>query len=335
MKDFLIKFTALTLSAFILLLFTPAYAAGALTSLSDTMTRLKAATASDHTFKLSTPTALTDTTDKIEITFPAGFTVGSVDFSDIDLSHGASTGYETEEGLAALADATNWGAAFSGQILTLDHPTNALNGDIAANDKIVVEIGLAASGGNAQISNPSAGTYVIDIKTKDGAAETDTGKVAAAIIADDQFTVSTSVDPSITFTLNDTVVMLPALSIGSVSTDTTSFTVNTNAISGYVVTVTEDGNLRFGANDINDVADGTVTAGSEEYGVSTSKSSQTIAQTSGNNATAMDATNKQCASATGPVSSDSTTLTLHASMAGSTTAGAYSHTVTVIATANF
>jgi len=302
------------------------------------MTRIAVSVDSNHTIRFTTPTGAGDDTDTIIITLPSDFDTTTVDYTDIDLSFGATTGYENELTLAGTADATNWGAAFGGtgnRTLTLTHPTNAANGDITAANKVVIEIGTNASGGDQAINNPTTdGTKVITIAGAFG----DTGSIAIAIADgtyDDQFTVSATVDPSITFTLNDDAVNLGTLTIGSVNTDTTSFTVNTNASGGYTVTATEDGNLRFGANDINDVADGTVTAGSEEYGMSTSKSGQTFAQTAGNAATAIDGTAKQCASAAAPASSDSTTLTLHAGVAGATPAGSYSHIVTLIATGNF
>ena len=138
------------------------------------------------------------------------------------------------------------------------------------------------------------------------------------------------------FTINDTAVDLGALDTASVSTDTTNFDVTTNASSGYTVTITEDGNLRDGGNDVNDVGDGTVTAASEEYGVSTDETdSVDIALTSGNNATAIDATNKSAATQSGPISSDNTVLTFHASISLTTNPGNYTHTTTMIATGNF
>jgi paraquat-inducible protein B len=155
------------------------------------------------------------------------------------------------------------------------------------------------------------------------------------VVDDDQFTVNATVDPSITFTLNDITVTLGTLTVSQVYTDTTSFTINTNATGGYSVTATEDGNLRTATADINDVSDGTVNLGNEEYGMSTNKATQDFAQTGANAATAIDGTAKHCASAGGPVSSDTTTLTLLAAVSGTTPAGSYSHIVTLIATGNF
>src|SRR3990172_12621636 len=153
---------------------------------------------SDHTIRFTTPTGAGDVGDKIEITMPTGFTIGSVDHTDMDLSHGASTGYETEEVLAATASATDWGASFTGQILSLEHPTNGANGDITGTDKVVVEIGNNASGGNAQIQNQAtAGTYTISIAGDFG----DTGSLAIVIITNDQVQLTAAVDPSITFSI--------------------------------------------------------------------------------------------------------------------------------------
>lgn len=333
---------------------TPVYAAGALASLSNTMSRLKTGEASNHTFKFTTPTVLTDTTDKIEITFPAGFTVGSVDYTDIDLSHGASTGYETEETLAAAADGTNWGAAFSGQVLTLDHPTNAANGDIAINDKIIIEIGLNAAGGNAQITNPSSNTYVIDIKTKDGATETDTGKVAVAIVDNDEFTVNASVNPTITFNVSTTSTSFtaPLSSTSVTSTSTVTLTTSTNAEGGYTITVQDQGNgtnpglwsaaanfLIGSANySYGDSADLGSVAG---YGLQGSSSTATISTSpinysvTGNNVGGLERTAQALASYGDPADAQTVDLLFKAKVTGSTPAGSYIDTIRVIATANF
>lgn len=303
------KIIAVTAVLILNLSISPVHAAS-LTSLSDTMSRIKAGETSDHTIKFTTPSGI-HSGDTVTLTFPpSSFTMpGSL--TGVTIANGA--------GADNAVTSTTWSAP----TLTITASGTSI---VTAGNIATIKIP------SAQITNPaSSNTYVTSIAGTFG----DTGKIASVIIADDQFTVSTSVDPSITFTLNDLVVNLPTLTVGSVSTDTTSFTINTNSTNGYVVTLNEDGNLRSGVNDINDVVDGVVTAGSEEYGVSTSKSGQIITQTSGNNATAVDGANKTCASASGPASSDTTTLTLHAAIAGSTPSGNYSHIVTVIATANF
>jgi len=94
------------------------------------------------------------------ITFPSGFGIGSVDYTDIDVSWGSSTGYENELTLAATCSDSTWGAAFSGQVLTI----TSCSGTISSTSKVVVEIGTNASNGDQQIENPdTSGTYVISI----------------------------------------------------------------------------------------------------------------------------------------------------------------------------
>lgn len=326
------KLLSAVLALIVLAAYAPVYAAS-LTTLSDTMTRMAVSVDSNHTIVFTTPSGV-EAGQNFTIVFPADFDTTSVDYTDIDINDDA-----TPLTLGSSPSGATWGAVFGGtgnRTLTVTSGTSV----IATSSVITVIIGTNASGGDQAINNPSTeGTKMITIGVDNsGTVNDDTGSLAIAIADgtyDDQFTVSANVDPSITFTLNDATVTLNTLSVGSVNTDTTSFAVNTNAVGGYSVTAVEDGNLRTASADINDVADGVVTAGSEEYGMSTSKSGQVFAQTSGNAATSITGTPKQCASASGPVSSDTTTLTLHASVAGTTPAGIYAHTVTLMATANF
>lgn len=313
--------------------FTPLAFAASLTALSDTMSRAMVGLDSNHEIKFTTPSGVA-AGQNFTIVFPSDFDTTTVDYTDIDITDDA-----TPLTLAGTPSGATWGAVFGGtgsRTLTVTSAT----GVISAGSAIIVLIGTNASGGDQAINNPSTdGTKLITVNVDNaGTASDDSGQLAVAIADgafDDRFTVSGTVDPSITFTLNDNAVNLGTLTVSSVNTDTTSFTMNTNATGGYTVTATEDGNLRYGGADINDVSDGAVTAGSEEYGMSTSKTGQTIAQTSVNAATAIDATKKQCASAAAPASADTTTLTLHAGVAGTTPAGVYQHTVTLIATGNF
>ncbi|KKL68982.1 hypothetical protein LCGC14_2119560 [marine sediment metagenome] len=60
--------------------------AAAITPASDTMSRLKISTLSNHTIVFTTPTGVDASSDTITVTFPAGFTIGSVAFGDMDLS---------------------------------------------------------------------------------------------------------------------------------------------------------------------------------------------------------------------------------------------------------
>lgn len=123
------------------------------------------------------------------------------------------------------------------------------------------------------------------------------------------------------------------LSFGSaplttVASDSLTLTVTTDSVTGYATTITESGNLASGANDINDVSDGIVTAGSEEYGISTSGTDGQLALDTAISGTVTVASNS------GSVSASATLITFEAAAAQSTKAGSYSHTVTITATAN-
>jgi len=144
----------------------------------------------------------------------------------------------------------------------------------------------------------------------------------------------------IIFTISTSTVNLGTLSASGVTTASHTITVTTNAPSGYLVTVVEDGNLRSGANDVNDVSGGTVDVGSEEYGLATSKSGQTITQDAScgpdpDNASAITASTQSVSSSALPIDSDTTTLCYSASISGATPGGSYSHILTYIATGTF
>ena len=162
-----------------------------LTSMSDVMSRQKIGVASNHTVTFTTPAGVDASSDTITLNF-TGFTLGSVAFSDIDLTHGPSTGLETSETLVAAAAAGTWGASVVGTIITLTPPTDAAAGEIAANDKVIITIGTNASGGAIQITNPSsAGAYAVTLAGNFG----DTGGIGVPIVVDDQVAVTATVLP--------------------------------------------------------------------------------------------------------------------------------------------
>lgn len=325
-----------------------------LTALSDTMSRLADSTPvavySDHTIRFTTPTGAGDVGDIIEITMPVGFAIGLVDYTDIDLSHGASTGYETEETLAAAADATSWGASFTGQVLSLEHPTNGANGDITATHKVVIEIGQNATGGgaNTQIQNhATAATYTISIAGSFG----DVGEIAIVILANDQFTVTGTVDPTITFSLSANATDFGAISSSSVTTSVPNITltISTNADNGYTITIRDAGNTTnpglynstavflIGSADYsyNNSADLSAVAG---YGIQCASVSATCTapyNVAGDNVGGYELAAQTFATYDNPASSHTVTVTSKAKVTGATPAGSYTDTVTVIATGNF
>lgn len=328
--------------------------AGALTALSDTMSRLDDAVASNHEIKFRVATAVNGSSDTITITFPAGFTIGSTDYTDIDLDHSVDTGYGTSETLAATPAAGVWGAAFSSQVLTLTAPTDAGGSEIAANEYVRVRIGLNASGGDQQITNPSNGTYTIDI----GGTFGDSGKIAVAILTNDQVVVSTTVDPYLTFTLSQNTVSLTR-SGGASNPDynntgfnngtANTLAANTNGASGYTISYYGD-TLKYSTHSIDAMASaGASSTGTEQFGLNLKDNTtpNTGANPSGGSgAPATDYntadqyrfianTTTTLASASAPSVTTTFTVSYIVNVSQTTEAGNYSTTLTYICTGNF
>ncbi len=130
--------------------------------------------------------------------------------------------------------------------------------------------------------------------------------------------------------LSTTTVSLGQLSIASVASATVTTTVTVDSSSGYTLAIAEAGNLASGANDIDDVADGAVTAGSEEYGIRTSGADGQLAVD-----TAITGASLTVASNAGAVNSSATAVDFRASIdTTKTRQGNYTHTVTFTLTAN-
>ena len=89
--------------------------------------------------------------------------------------------------------------------------------------------------------------------------------------------------PQVTVTLSSNAINLNTLTTSAVNTASHTISVTTNT-GGYTARIYEDDNLcRIvlpcnSANDIADVADGAVTANSEEYGLATSQAGRDITQ---------------------------------------------------------
>ncbi len=323
--------------------------AASLTSIQDTMSRLQDTTLSNHEIRFVTPTGVDASTDTIIITFEATFAMGSVAFGDMDLEID-TTGdisdcgsFVTSKTLAAAPSTSpTWGAAVSGQAVTFTAPTDAASGEIAAGSCVQIEIGTNASGGSNQITNATSdGSKTIPITGTFG----DTGSFAVPIMTGDQVTVTATVDPTITSSLSSTTCALGTLSDTTINFCPITNTVSTNAASGYSATIADDGNLRDGANDINDeTGDSDVDQGSEEYGASSNDTTgtQAIVDSTGCDddgiveaATALTTTAQEYADNTGPVSGEATIVCHSASIDATTPAGSYSHIVTHITTGTF
>ncbi len=340
------------LSLFLILslffIFTPSVHAASLATLSDTMTRIRVSTASNHTMVFTTPTGVA-AGQTVIVTFPDGTANGFVGTSGIDYTDVDVLDDGTDLTLATVPATTTWGAAFSGTNLNVFTLTSG-TGTIAAASVITIRIGTNATTGatgDKQITNPNtSGTKIIAIT----GSFTDTGNIAVPIATYDQVVVSATVDPSITFTLSSNTAALGTMTTGAVaSASAITLTMGTNAGGGYGVTILDEGNGSVGglyksAAPTKNVTSATATlsAGTEGYGLqgTTGTGSPTIASpynTSGNGVGQLQRTAQTLVSYAGPtgVTNQTATIAFKAAIAASTPAGSYADTATLIMTGNF
>lgn len=331
--------------------------AASVTSLSDTMSRLKESIASNHEIKFVTPTGVS-AAGTIILTFTGFGTVTNIVFSDIDFAEGdsgnCSTASFTEKTLAASPSGATWGA--DGDSATTITLTSG-SGTVTAGRCLRVKIGTNAtnqSTGVNQISNGTAATaHSIAISGSFG----DTGTLSVDVISDDQVAVSATVDPTITFTISDSTIGFGSLSSSAArwangaatgsGTDTSAhdITVATNAASGYVLSY--NGATLTGSAGTIDVAsitnDADGTPGTEQFGLGISTNgSSTVAAAYDHNSTPSSrdwafvaGTTTTIVSRTSPTNTETISAYYLANIAGSTEAGSYSTTITYTATGTF
>lgn len=333
--------------------------AGYLTAMSDTMSRMKESIAADHTIKFTTVSAV-DPGDTMTVIFPTGFTIGSVDHTDIDLEDdGTDLPLAATPGTGAGSDL---GAAFSGQTLTI---TENDTDSIAAGSVITIEIGLNATygvAGDQQITNQTVAQNNTDPVIVLGGTFGDDGKLAVEILSDDQVAVTGDIDPTLTFTISDTTIGFGTLTTADIYYATgdengatvepganlpVNLVVSTNAASGAAITVQDEGDgsaaglykATTPTHRIDAVASNTVAAGTEGYGVYGKGASGLTIDEKFNDDGAADGPITRAAqtfaSSTGPVSSADVDLTLKAGISGITPPGNYADTITVICTGIF
>ena len=327
--------------------------AASVTSLSDNMSRLKASTASNHEIKFVTPSGGgVAAGETVTYTFSADFTMGSVAFGDIDFAAGDSnncaTANFTEKTLAATPSAATWGAAVSGQVLTITSGTDTITADRCIRLEVGTNAATGATGTN-QITNGAADD---DDTVAIGGTFGDTGTLSVDIIADDQVVITATVDPSITFAISDTTIEFGTLSASAAkyaddsagnATEVEAHTLQagTNASSGYIIYVS-GATLTSSGNTINAIgASNTASsAGTEQFGVrytatggSGSVTAPYAASGFAYNATA--STQDDVAAATGATATTTYSARYLANIASNTEAGAYSTTLTYTATATY
>lgn len=146
----------------------------------------------DIDVRFTTADAVNGSTDTITLTIPTGFSLGSLNASHVRLSHGPTTGLETEEVLAGVPAAGVWGVMIAGRVITLTAPTDAGASEIGVGERVSIRFGFAYGQG-AQITNPdAAGIYQWQIGGTFGGEGYPFSPVVSS--ADGGFTISFTVD---------------------------------------------------------------------------------------------------------------------------------------------
>lgn len=237
-----------------------------LTLVSNTLSDSDVSALSNHTvrFTLATSSAGVASAQTIVVTFPAGFTLGSVALGDIDLSIDG-----VDQTLAGAAALNTWGVGVAGQNITFTAGTGTAIA--TATDAIIIRVGTNATGGTNRVTNPTAGSYEFLVT-----AGADTGRTRVAIL--DNVDVTAIVNTSFTFTVTGlatttavngttttgsttaTAIPFGVLTAGEIKTLAQRLNVTTNARNGFVVTVEQDQNLLSSTGaDIDGFIDGAYT----------------------------------------------------------------------------
>lgn len=344
------KVISLTIAAAVILLtvfpIVPVQAAS-LTGLSDTMSSLSVNATSSHTMRFTTPSGAATSTATIIITFPATYDFTSKAIASVSFTHGASTGLESTETLAASPSASAWGAVFSGtanRILTLTAPTDGIGAAVlAASDKVIITYSSASS------TNPSSpGTYTASISGTFG----DVGDLSNNILTSNQVNISGTVPQSLTFTISTTTINFGSLSAvaaryasstgsgDSAEVEAHNIVIGTNAANGYTMTASGT-TLTYGVNTINAIGSSNTASavGTEQFGIRATAAGGSGAVSAPYAASgfafATSTFPSTVATASGPSANTTYSLRYLANITASTEAGVYTGNVSYLATANF
>ncbi len=331
--------------------------AASLSSLSDTLSSVKVSALSNHTIQFVTPTGVT-AGQNISITFPNGWTLGSLNASSTDFATSTSascSGFSDALLKDGAASTLTWGVATTSQSLTLTSGTAV----IPANRCVQIRIGTNAvfqASGTQQITNPASATSsIISIAGTFG----DTGTITVNIINDDTVSMTGTVNQSLSFVISTSTIYFGTLGTGGAkfasstntagdATETIAHTlaVGTNAPSGFSLTVRgQTLTSQQNASNTIDAIGGTAASSTptfEQFGFRASESGGTAVTVSapysfatsyGYAATATSSSLLAVGTGATPVS----TLSLRylTNVAAITEAGTYAANLVYVATANF
>jgi len=315
------KFLSISLLVLLNFFFVSTTSAAALTTVSATLSRAKAAQTADHQYRFTSPSGV-QSGDTITLTFPAGSFTMAASLTGVTIANGGGS------------DNAVTSASWSAPTLTITASASSI---VTAAAVGTIKIP------SAQITNPAVGTYVVSIAGTFG----DTGTVAIPIITEDQVSMTASVDASMTFSLSGSSSAFGTLSTGSVATASPNITLTmgTNTNTGYTIYVRDQGNGTVGglynSSSNSNIASATalLSGGTEGYGVQASSAGATISapyNVSGNNVGQLQRTGQQLASYNTYTASNHTITVTHlAAISTSTRPGAYADTITYVATGNY
>ncbi len=168
----------------------PVSSAG-LTRASDTMSRLKAGTASNHTISFISASGMSSGTITLDMS-AAVSSFNGLDETDIDLAYGAA-GQEVSYQLASAPGSGVWGIALDANTrqVTFSYPVSS-GTPIIAGDRVIIMIGTNASvqatGDRQFLNTAEIGSRKISIT-----AGPDSGNIAVAIVSEDSVSIGVSV----------------------------------------------------------------------------------------------------------------------------------------------
>ena len=206
---------------------------------------------------------------------------------------------------------------------------------------VTAKAGLTISSTNT--GSLAVGNYIVLVQDKGANQVSAVGRIAS-IASGTSVTVDSWSDNGTSpvidgtndffYKLNGSSVAFGTLTSAVVSTSVIAFDVTANLAHGYVVQMMSHGGLSNGTHSISDVADGSVTAGSEEYGA---RSSDTTLAASpfDTQDSAITTSFQDVATESSAKINDRHFVTLKAAISPTTPSGTYAQTITLIASGNF
>lgn len=222
------------------------------------------------------------------------------------------------------------------QVLTFDHFIQDRDSQVAARTLSNTTITVASTSGYA------LSDYVVLVQNTGVSQVTAFGRItgiSGSNIILDRLT-SSGTTPTIDGTndylyqMDATTMSFSTLSSSGLSSIIIGFETTIDNDSGYSIQVLEDGQLRINEQSIDDVADGSVTVGSEEYGGRSSDSSISNS-TFDTQDTAISTTAQEVVTTSTFAFDERSYVTLKAAISSETLSGNYAQTLTFIVSGNF